>query len=356
MSSRSLLPLPPRFGPPPRSMLFTVRRAASSVQSIQQCFDLHHLHVNISCGICNKELSEGSHCIIIYSKTFPRGPWKSVSARVGLRPGHIFWQGDGLCFCSIGCDKSLPPGAALTHLPCFYLFFVRSSPPRAVFHHRRDRLATVMTFRGFDKAPFNRHYTIRFPREVSVDAFIQTAAQFGLGRLESLPNEVLSMIIRFYVGSPFLDAVQVMATSRELRAFTPHCVWFALQEVVSWKRGDAVPVLAGPQSRQPGLVRVTLDPRGLCCVDRETGGSPSHTQHFVHIQDGKGVKLYFKDGLAYLKRPEGHPWFQIDEPPFTCLPVMGHLLPPPVDSDGFPVVPTQAPPPPPPPPPEPPTQ
>ncbi|KAJ3471887.1 hypothetical protein MRS44_001986 [Fusarium solani] len=343
MSSRPLLPLPPRFGPPSTSMMFTVRRAASSLPSIQQCFDLHHLHVNINCGVCDKELSEGSYCMIIYSKTFPRGPWNSVSTRVRLRPGHTLWQGDGLCFCSIGRDKSLPPGAALTHLHCFFLFFGRS-PPRAVFHHMRDRLATALTFRGFDKAPFNRHYTIRFPRDVSVAAFLKTAAQLGLGQLESLPNEVISIIARLYVGSPFLDAVRVMATSLELRAFTPHCVWFALQEVVSWKRGDAVPVLASPQSPQPGPARVTLDPRGICCIDRKTGGSPLHTQRFVRIQDGKGVKLYFKDGLAYLKRPEGHSWFQINEPLLTRRTegIIGHLLPPPMNSYGHPIIPTQA--------------
>ncbi|KAI8719871.1 hypothetical protein NCS52_00769400 [Fusarium sp. LHS14.1] len=344
MSSRSLPPSP-RSGSPSTPTQLMIR-ATSNFPWIQQCAGLHHLHISFDCGICDKELIDGSFCMILYSKNFPRGPWKSVSARFRLAQGHRLWQGDGLCFCGFGFGRSLPPGAALVHLNCFYLFFLRSHTPLAVFHYRRDRLATALTFRRFDSAPFNRHYKIRFPRQVPFDAFLHTARQFGFSRIDSLPNEILSMIIEFYEGSPFLHAVQVMATSLELRAFTPHCVSFYLPEVVSWKRGDAVPVLAPRQSPLPGPLRVTLDPRGICCVDRETGGSPSHSRRFVRIRDGRRVRLYFKDGLAYLRRPEGYPWFRIEGPPLrdTSRVSQAHL-PPPVDNDGHPAVPTQAPPP-----------
>ncbi|RSL45934.1 hypothetical protein CEP54_014069 [Fusarium duplospermum] len=271
------------------------------------------------CGICNKELTQGSNCMLLYSKAFPQGPYKLVSTHLRLHQGEIIFQGDGLCFCSMGLDKSFPPGAILMHFLCYYLFFGSSSPTRGILHHRRNRLATAMTFRGFDKAPFNRHYMIRFPQDISVDAFLETAAQFGFGRLQTLPNEVIFMIIRLYGGSPFLEAVQVMATALYLRAlpFTRRYSWCYLSEVVSWRRGQVLPTLA--RGVQLGPVRITLDPRGICRIDHETGGIPSHTQHFVHVAEPfvEGVKLYFKDGLAYLKRPQGHRWFNIDEPPST---------------------------------------
>ncbi|RSL58935.1 hypothetical protein CEP51_013994 [Fusarium floridanum] len=258
--------------------------------------------------------------MLLYSKTFPRGPYKLISTRLRLRQGEVIFQGDGLCFCRMGRDGSFPPGAAFMHFPCYSLYFGLRPLPRGILHHKRNRLATAMTFRGFDKAPFNRHYTVRFPQDdVPIDAFLETAAQFGYSRLKTLPNEVLFMIIRLYEGASFMEAVQVMSTALYIRAlpFTRNCAWGYLADVVSWRRGQVRPTLA--RGVQLGPVRITLDPRGICRIDHETGGIPSHTQHFVHIEEPQveGVKMYFKDGLAWLQRPRGVRWFKIDGPPST---------------------------------------
>lgn len=64
MSFHPSLPLPARFGPLPASMEVSLRRAASAVPLTRRCSDLHHLHVNINCGICDKEMRQGSHCML----------------------------------------------------------------------------------------------------------------------------------------------------------------------------------------------------------------------------------------------------------------------------------------------------
>lgn len=64
MTSPRSIPSAPSFLPDPSPTIPGMKITTSIFPSIQCCFDLRHLHVNILCGICNKEVEEESHCMI----------------------------------------------------------------------------------------------------------------------------------------------------------------------------------------------------------------------------------------------------------------------------------------------------
>ncbi|KAM5352856.1 hypothetical protein ACJ41O_005578 [Fusarium nematophilum] len=287
-----------------------------------QCnVDYAHFDIDRACNLCGVTLRhEVDEIVALYSRGFPAGAWKHTKT-VFRRDGVLF-QGDRVCLCHYGGSNTLLPGCAIVHKHCFDLF-----PDAVESKEALARLGRLLTWsKIYLTGMGQRRPRLVVPEPLGFSPAAVGIAQDGsdLSLMKRLPQEIVVMVHSYSEGAPFWTLVRALAVRLEYTTLRSDAdfVTAKLTNAVSWKRGDAAPTLASDEEL-PELIRITLDARGVCQIERLAEYPPpftsrrSDTKRFILADESRlrGLKMHFKDGLSWLWCPANHIGLQVWDTP-----------------------------------------
>lgn len=253
-----------------------------------------HVRLHAQCGICGRPLLAGVN--FMPCKKMVRASWRPTSLIWnsltcldtvrnsdlvhGIQPNYIesirlqdhnqnalTRDGRPLCW-TPHCQRcSRSPGEAVgIHLDCYNLFTNECKAENAL-----ERLWVAALARSPWKGAVLR---LNPDADLAIGLVYEKAEEYGIPGLRSLPPELFEIIRNHSVSATFWRYVAALDFSRELSSapdLQPECPWIPFGDLLAWKRGEESSLQLEDGSPNIGatkVVRLTIDSRGICQVER----------------------------------------------------------------------------------------